>query len=110
MDTKNSGQAASSGLEGVVVADTRLSDVDGERGKLIIGGFDVEELGGRACFEAICARLWRGVRPDADGEAIESLRQGLGQARLHAHRQLDSLGDALTMPDGMDALRAAMSH
>ena len=33
-----------SGLEGVVVADTRLSHVDGERGELFIAGSRVEDL------------------------------------------------------------------
>src|SRR5207245_36136 len=35
-----------SGLEGVVVADTAISDVDGEHGKLVIAGADVERLAG----------------------------------------------------------------
>ena len=34
------------GLEGVVVADTRISDVDGERGKLIIAGNTVGQVSG----------------------------------------------------------------
>ena len=39
------------GLEGVVAAETRLSSVDGKAGELIIAGFPVEELAGRATFE-----------------------------------------------------------
>ena len=41
------------GLEGVVVAATRLSEVDGERGRLIIGGYPVEELAPHAHFEEV---------------------------------------------------------
>ena len=36
--------ATSSGLEGIVVAETAISDVDGERGRLVIAGTDVEQL------------------------------------------------------------------
>ena len=41
------------GLEGVVAARTRLSHVDGEAGLLVIGGYRLEELAGRACFEEV---------------------------------------------------------
>jgi citrate synthase len=50
--------SVASGLEGVVVADTALSEVDGERGRLVIAGHDVEELGGHCSFEELCAELW----------------------------------------------------
>ena len=39
------------GLEGVVVAETRLSHVDGEKGELIIAGSAVENLAGQRRFE-----------------------------------------------------------
>lgn len=35
---------AGSALEGIVVARTRLSKVDGEAGRLIYGGYAIEEL------------------------------------------------------------------
>src|ERR671920_2316183 len=53
------------GLEDVVAAETRLSGVDGEAGELVIGGFPVEELAGRASFEEIVYLLWHGVLPDS---------------------------------------------
>ena len=52
-----------SGLEGVVVAATRLSEVDGERGRLIIGGYPVEELAPHAHFEEVLFLLWHGRLP-----------------------------------------------
>ena len=45
------------GLEGVVVAETRLSRVDGERGELVIAGYRVEELAERS-FEDVVALLF----------------------------------------------------
>src|ERR1051326_3036603 len=58
--------AVANGLEGVIAAATRLSDVDGERGRLVIAGEDVEALAGEAGFEDACARLWglAGMSPE----------------------------------------------
>src|SRR5262245_17284277 len=107
---------ATSGLEGIVVADTRWSDVDGERGRLILAGRDVEAFAGRASFEEACAIFWQ---PEASGgpttdapspEAIEAVREALGGARVRAFERIGSLGDALSFEDGMDALRASVAH
>ncbi len=50
------------GLDDVVAAETALSHVDGEAGRLIIAGHDLEELAGRVAFEDVVAMLWRGPR------------------------------------------------
>ena len=97
-----------SGLEGVVVAETRLSEVDGEGGRLVICGHDVETLAQRCDFESLCALLWDGGLPDAAAHA--ALQAGLGAARVRAFSRLGSLGDALGAPDAMEALRAALAH
>ena len=54
------------GLEGVVAAQTRLSSVDGQRGELIIGGFALEELAGKAAFEETVYLLWYQELPTAE--------------------------------------------
>jgi len=54
-----------SGLEGVVAATTRLSEVDGERGALVIAGYQVGELAERATFEETTWLLWHGALPAA---------------------------------------------
>ena len=41
----------SSGLEGVVATTTELSHVDGARGELVIGGYQVDQLAEHATFE-----------------------------------------------------------
>lgn len=81
------------GLEGVVVARTKLSHVDGEAGRLIIAGHDVEDLPGS--FEDVWARLNGGPRPD------------FGAARVAAFERLPRQG--LSRTDGMDALRAMVA-
>lgn len=99
-----------SGLDGIVVAETKLSEVDGERGRLILAGHDVEELAGEggARFEDVCGLLWGGALPGpAEREAI---RASIAEGRVAAFARLGRLGDALDAGDGMDALRAATAH
>jgi citrate synthase len=90
------------GLEGVVVAETRLSDVDGEKGLLIVAGQDIERLAGAATFEDVAALLW--------GEDRAAVREGIAAGRARAFERLRGLGDALDRVDGMDALRASVAH
>ncbi len=71
-----------SGLENVIAAETILSHVDGEAGRLILRGYDLADLAGRASFEEVAALLWAGLVPQA-GDAAH-LRGALGQARLEA--------------------------
>lgn len=59
-------KAASTGLEGVEVANTTLSDVDGQAGHLTIGGYSVEDIAGNATFEEIAYLLWHGRLPKSD--------------------------------------------
>ncbi|HXN40525.1 MAG TPA: citrate/2-methylcitrate synthase, partial [Myxococcaceae bacterium] len=66
-------RGSDTGLEGVIVADTILSEVDGARGRLIIAGEDVESLAGRVTYEQLAARLW--------GQPEAWVREQLGEAR-----------------------------
>ena len=98
--------AKASGLEGVVVADTRLSHVDGERGELIIAGVRAEVLADSAPFETVAQRLLElgSDAPHADVPAA------LARARVAAYAHVSALRDSLTLPDAMDALLAATSQ
>jgi len=107
-DTRDAETAIHEGLEGVVVTATALGDVDGERGRLIVRGHDIETLAPRATSEDVLALLRDGGLPD--DAARESLRAQLGEARRQAHARVGSLGDALDRADAMDALRAALAH
>ena len=53
-------------LEGVTVAETRLSRVDGDAGKLTIGGFPLAELASNATYEETLFLLYEDRFPDAD--------------------------------------------
>jgi citrate synthase len=93
------------GLEGVVVSATRLSHVDGERGRLIVLGRHIEQLTQELDFEAACAQLWA-----ASGYDAHHVPERLAEGRALAFASLPTLGDALLRRDSMDALRAGLAH
>ena len=93
------------GLEGVVATRTRLSSVDGAAGRLIIAGFPVEELAGRASFEETLYLLWNDALPD--GEQLATLRRGLAAHRTLPMVTMDVLAAAAERVPPMDALRMA---
>jgi len=96
------------GLEGIVVAETTLSEVDGERGRLVVRGHDVEALAPSCPFEAMAGLLWDGALPDEPG--LRRLRRELGEGRVRAFAARGDLGSALALADPMEALRAAAGH
>ena len=94
------------GLEGVVAAETRLSSVDGEAGELIVAGFPVEELAGRASFEETVYLLWHDVLPDA--EQLAAFREALAGRRALPPATVELLrAVAAEAVPAMDALRMA---
>lgn len=100
------GGMVNSGLEGVVAATTRLSHVDGERGELVIGGFQIDELAQHATFEETTWLLWHGDLPST--RQLETFG-----AQLAAERPLPAATVALLQEcarvalDPMNALRIA---
>ncbi len=96
------------GLESVVAALTRLSDVDGENGRLVFAGHSIEQLAGHVSFEDTMWLLFRGALPTRGDSAF--LREALGTARQEAFDRIRHVGDAFTLPDAMDAIRASMAH
>src|SRR4051794_57760 len=94
------------GLEGVVAATTRLSDVDGEGWELVIAGYPVGELAGRATFEETSWLLWHGELPT-------TAQLDVFRAELAGERELPEGMVAIIREcarrniDTMDALRIA---
>ncbi|NLE52095.1 MAG: citrate/2-methylcitrate synthase [Chloroflexi bacterium] len=96
------------GLEGVVIADTRLSKVYGDIGKLIYCGYDIRDLAHHASFEEVVFMLWYGELPTAT--QLERL-----QHRLHDEMNLHPsvLQTMRLYPPSahpMAVLRTAVSH
>ncbi len=64
MSTQADVPAFARGLEGVVAAATKIGEVDGKQGRLILRGYDIQELFGRASFEEAAYLLWNGRLPN----------------------------------------------
>jgi citrate synthase len=94
---------AKGGLDGVVVADTVMSMVDGEQGELVIRGLPVEELAAAGRLEDAVALLWDGDRSTA-GRWVEEL----GRARVRMWPTLEG-SPALRVADAAVALRAGLA-
>jgi citrate synthase len=56
------------GLEGIVVADTEISHVNGEEGQLIYRGYDVKQLARKITYEQVVHLLWKGDLPQQKEE------------------------------------------
>jgi len=98
----------SRGLEGIVAAETTLSDVRGDEGKLIYAGYNIDELvSGGVSFEEVAYLLWFDRLPT-------QIQLDEFKEYLHAERELPKgLIDYLkTLPKSaspMDVLRTAVS-
>lgn len=95
------------GLERIVAAETILSDVNGEDGRLTIRGHDVEVLAKEREFEDIVHLLWSGFF-DALPEP-EALAERLGEARVLAFEQLAPHVEFIAKMPDMEGLRLATS-
>ncbi len=84
------------GLDGVIAAQTRLSHVDGEAGRLILRGYELEQLAGNWSFEDVVALLWQGLVPHP-----HDLPAALAQARVAAWARFTPL---LPQLEGMSAI------
>ncbi|HEX6306922.1 MAG TPA: citrate/2-methylcitrate synthase [Longimicrobiales bacterium] len=95
------------GLEGVVIGQTSISQVNGEAGRLIYGGYPIEELAEHSTFEQVCHLLWYGELPD--GSQLEALRGRLSAAMAVDGRVLDVIRSTAAGSHPMATLRTAVS-
>ena len=79
----------SDGLEGVVAAETVLSEVDGEAGRLVIRGWSVEQLSGHSTYEEVAHLLFEGFFEDLPD--IAGLSAAIGRARLEVFKHIAAL-------------------
>ncbi len=95
------------GLQDVVIGQTAVSLVQGEKGQLIYRGYDIAELAHRASFEQVAYILWKGARPDP--EQLNELRAQMARERTLSDTVLDVLRALPISALPMDALRTAVS-
>jgi citrate synthase len=96
-----------SGLEGVVVAQTGLSAIDGEKGELIYAGYDIDDLARNTTFEEVTYLLWNGRLPNR--EELQELNQQLVAERALPAEILNMLQGFPRDSEAMAALRTAVS-
>src|SRR5690349_18949827 len=91
-------EAVNSGLEGIVAAETRLSMVDGEHGRLVIAGHHLKQLASRS-FEDVVAMLWNAAGFDGQVRALALPSYTIDLLRSAADAQIAPM-DALRMAAG----------
>ncbi len=94
-----------SGLDNIMFAETALSLVEGEAGRLIVRGYDVETLSGRVSFHEALHLLWWGSLPTEKEKQKLSVR--LGQKRASVFPKLAALSAGPGA--GVDFLRYALA-
>ncbi|MGA7912225.1 MAG: citrate/2-methylcitrate synthase [Candidatus Dormiibacterota bacterium] len=98
----------SPGLEGVVAAETAVSEVDGAAGRLIYrGGFLIEDLAAVASYEEIVHLLLLGELPNK--RQLDALRHQMAEARTLNDAALGALMAMDPDTDAMDTLRTVVS-
>ncbi len=98
MDTKNIG------LRDIPVADTRISNIDGERGKLIYRGYDILDLTKKSTFEETSYLLLHDELPSKS--QYEDFKQKLISARPIVKQMQINMGNWRKDADPMDMLQA----
>ena len=98
----------SPGLEGVVAAETAVSEVDGANGRLIYrGGYLIEDLVPVTSYEEVAYLLWHGELPNE--KDLDALRQQMSAARRLKDSARKTLLAMEPATDPMDVLRTVVS-
>jgi citrate synthase len=96
------------GLEGVLVAESSLSYIDGDAGTLIYRGYAIDDLARNASYEEVVYLLWHGHLPDAD--ELETFKSSMAEERHLDDEVLRLIQDLADADEGpMAALRSIVS-
>jgi citrate synthase len=105
MATKTAGSPK--GLEGVVIAKTQLSYVDGKIGKLIYHGYPIETLAHNATFEEVAYLLWNNSLPNK--AVLKAFDEELKRRRVVPDDVIDIMSCLPKDAHPMGVLRTAVS-
>ena len=96
------------GLEGVLVAESSLSFIDGDEGELAYRGYGIDDLARNATFEEVVYLLWHGELPTR--EELEAFEASMVEER-HLDDGVSRLARELAEADEdpMAALRSVVS-
>lgn len=99
--------ASSKGLEGVVAASTRLSDVKGDIGELIYCGYNIDELAGKVSYEEVVHLLHQGHLPNL--KELTELKNKLVSERELPKALIETIKSFPKSTPPMHAIRTAVS-
>jgi citrate synthase len=99
--------SAGKGLQGVVVADSSTSLVDGENGHLLYEGYTIADLAAYASFEEVVYLLWNHRLPNA--QELEALRLEIASSASLPDEVIVRLKGLPLKADPMAVLRTAVS-
>ena len=98
METKNIG------LRGIEVADTKISNIDGAKGKLIYRGYDILDLTKNSTFEETSYLLLYDKLPTK--QELDEFKTKLAEARFIPKQMQKNMGNWRKDADPMDMLQA----
>ncbi len=98
METKNIG------LRGIEIADTKISNIDGEKGKLIYRGYDILDLAKNSTFEETAYLLIYDDLPNKP--QLDEFTRKLIDARYIPKQMQNNMGNCRKDADPMDMLQA----
>ncbi len=98
METKNIG------LRGIEIADTRISNIDGEKGKLIYRGYDIFDLVENSNFEETAYLLLYDNLPTK--QQLDEFKTKMIEARFIPKQMQKNMGNWRKDADPMDMLQA----
>jgi citrate synthase len=97
----------SKGLEGIVAANTRLSDVKGDIGELVYAGYNINELAGNVSYEEVVHLLHENRLPNA--AELAALKKTLAANRKLPAGVIDILRALPKETPPMHAVRTGIS-
>jgi len=103
----NPTESTGKGLDGIIAAQTRLSDVRGEAGELVYAGYDINELAGKVSYEEIVHLLHWNNLPNA--KELAELKAILAADRELPQGVIDILRIVPRNTPPMDVIRTAVS-
>jgi citrate synthase len=106
-ETTVTAQPQPAGLEGVVVAESEISFVDGQEGRLVYRGYSIEELAAGSTFEETSKLLLDGELPTR--AELQAFERALSSERPIDERTLEALRGYPADVEPMSALRTGVS-
>ena len=99
--------AAATGLRGVVVGASTVSDVVGDKGELIYQGHNIHDLAANSTFEEVAFLLWNKRLPNRT--ELDHLNQRISESYALPREVIEVIKQTPRDADPIDTLRTAVS-